>query len=65
MAVSEAQKKANKKWDAENMTSIAVRVRKDFAARFAEVAKANGTTRNAVLLQAAKDYIEQHDTKTE
>ncbi len=61
MAISEAKKKSNAKWDAANMTSIAVRVRKDFAAHFAEAAKAEGTTRNAVLLKAAKDFVERHE----
>ncbi len=65
MAKTDAQKKATAKWDAENMTVVSCKMKRDIAARFAEVAKANGTTRNAVLLQAAKDYIEQHDTKTE
>ena len=61
MAISEAKKKSNAKWDAANMTSIAVRVRKDFAARFAEAATATGTTRNAVLLKAAKDFVERYE----
>ena len=60
MAVSEAQKKATAKWQAENMTSISLKVRKDFADEFKRIAEANGTTRNQVLLQAAKEYVAKY-----
>lgn len=63
MPVSDAKKRSNAKWDAANMTTIGVRLRKDEAARLAELAKANGTTRNAILLRAARDYIAEHSTE--
>lgn len=58
MAVSEARKKANAKWDSQNMTILGCRVRKDYAARFREACAAAGTTPNAVLKQAADDFME-------
>lgn len=64
MPVSNAKKRSNAKWDAANMTTIGVRLRKDEAARLAELAKANGTTRNAILLKAARDYIAAHSDDT-
>lgn len=58
MAVSEARKKANAKWDSQNMTILGCRVRKDYAARFREACAAAGTTPNAVLKQAADAFME-------
>lgn len=63
MPVPETQKRARDKWDAANMTTIGVRLRKDEAARLARLAKANGTTRNAILLKAARDYIQAHNAE--
>lgn len=58
MAVSDARKKANAKWDKENMTIIGCKVRKDYAARFRAACAAAGTTPNAVLKQAADAFME-------
>lgn len=62
MARTEAQKRANAKWDAQHMTTVSVKMRKDLAAQLTDAAKANGTTRNAVLLAAAREYIRTHST---
>lgn len=62
MARTEAQKRANAKWDAQHMTTVSVKMRKDLAAQLTAAAKANGTTRNAVLLAAAREYIRTHST---
>lgn len=58
MPVSEAKRKANQKWDAENMTVIGCKVRKDVAERFKAECKRRGTTVNAVFLQAMRDFME-------
>ena len=47
--VTEARKRANAKWDKENMTIIGCKVKKDYAARFRAACVAAGTTPNAVL----------------
>ena len=53
MALSEARKKANAKWDAANMATIACKLRKDKADAFRLYAQQHGTTPNALL----KAYI--------
>ena len=58
MPVSEAKRKANQKWDTENMTVIGCKVRKDVANRFKTECKRRGTTVNAVFLQAMRDFME-------
>lgn len=58
--VTEAQKKASAKWDKENMTILACKVRKDFAEQFKAACTEAGTTSNAVLKQAAEDFVKDH-----
>ncbi len=53
MAVSQAQKKANAKWDKENMTTLGCKVKKSEAIQFKEYAKRQGTTANSLL----KNYV--------
>lgn len=60
MAVSEKKKKSNAKWDKENMTVLACKVRKEVADKFKAACAAEETTSNAVLQQAVRDYIEAH-----
>ena len=62
MPLSEAKKRSNAKWDSANMAVISVKMRRDLAEQFAALTKANGTTRNAVLLAAAREYIRTHST---
>lgn len=58
--VSEKKKASNAKWDKENMTTLACRVKKDYAAKFRAVCAAQGTTPNAVLKQAADSFMKEH-----
>lgn len=44
------------------MTTVGVKMRRTEAEAFAAATKANGTTRNAVLLAAAREYIRTHST---
>lgn len=60
MATSEARKRANAKWDKQNMTIIAAKVRNEVKEAFRAACEQNGTTMNAVLLEAMRSYIEQH-----
>lgn len=60
MPVSEAKRKANQKWDAENMTVIGCKVRKDVAERFKAECKRRGTTVNAVFLSAMREFMENN-----
>lgn len=57
---TEAQKRASAKWSAAHMVTLGVKMRRDLAVEFAALTERNGTTRNAVLLQAVRDYVETH-----
>lgn len=57
--VTRAKRAANNKWDAANMKLVGVKMRRDLADRFEAACTRNGTTRNAVLLQCARDYVAQ------
>ena len=48
--LSDAKKKANAKWDKAHMMILGCKVRKDLA----------GTTPNAVLKQAAEQFLKEH-----
>lgn len=49
--------KARKKWNAENMTTLACGVRKETAEQFRETCRRNGTTAHAVIKEFVLDYI--------
>lgn len=53
MAVSEAKKKANAKWDSENMATIACKLKKSQAAAFKEYCESQGKTTNSVI----RDFV--------
>ena len=55
MALSDAKKKANAKWDKGNMTTLGCKVKKEEAAAFKEYASERGKTSNTVL----KEYVLQ------
>lgn len=61
MAISEKKKISNAKWDKENMSVLACKVRKDFAEEFRAACAASGTTSNAVLKQAAEDFLRGYE----
>lgn len=63
--VTEARKRANAKWDKENMTILGCKVKKEYAAKFRAVCAAQGTTPNAVLKQAADDFMREHPAPEE
>lgn len=58
--ISEKKKASNAKWDKENMTSLACRVKKDYAENFKAVCAEAGTTPNAVLKQAVEEFLQVH-----
>ena len=53
MAVSDAKKKANAKWDKENMAVVACKVKKEQAEQFKIYCSGIGKTSNAAL----RDYV--------
>ena len=64
MAISEARRKANVKWDAANMTVVGCRVTKKRAEHFKAVCKEANTTPNAVLKSAMDAFIAEHELAT-
>ena len=63
--VTEARKRANAKWDKENMTILGCKVKKEYAAKFRAACAAQGTTPNAVLKQAADDFMREYPAPEE
>ena len=64
MAVAESRKRANVKWDVENMTTLGCRVKKEQADRFKAYCSEIGKTSNAVLRDYVLDCIgEKQDTE--
>lgn len=64
---SDSQRRATAKWQAENMTNIAARVRREVAEEFKAAAKEDGTTPNELLRGWIGEYInrEVSDMTTE
>ena len=58
--VTEARKRANAKWDKENMVVLACKVKRETAEQFKAACAAQGTTSNAVLQRAVKAYLNEH-----
>lgn len=56
MAVSEAQRRANQKWDAENMAYQTIKVKKTLLEDFKAACAARGDKVNTVLRQAMEEY---------
>lgn len=54
---TENQKRYRNKWDAENMTVLGCKVRKEKAAQFKAACKEAGTTPNAVFIAAINDFL--------
>lgn len=59
MALTEAQKRANNKYIAEYMTVLGCKVRKEYADKVREKAKAEGTSVNAILKKALDEFLEK------
>ncbi len=60
MALSEARKKANKKWDSENLATFTIKIRKDKADLFRQAAAADGKTPGEILRKCIYDYLQEN-----
>ena len=58
MPMTDAQRRASRKWDAAHYTQLPCKIRRDQAAAFRAACYANGTTPNAVLLSAVRGYMD-------
>lgn len=63
MAPSEAQKRATKKYQKENIASLACRVRKEQAEKFKTYCQSVGKTSNAVLREYVLECINETPTE--
>ena len=61
MAVSDAKRASNAKWDAANMAYQTVKVNKALLEAFRAAVAANGDKVNTVLREAMEAYIAEHD----
>ena len=61
MALPESRKKANAKWDAENMATLGCRVKREQAEKFKAYCADKGKTSNAVLREYVLDCIDEQE----
>lgn len=54
---TDAQRRAQNKWTAANMSIVACKIKRDVAESFKIAAKANGTTPNALFREWIDAYI--------
>lgn len=59
MAISEARRRANKKWDAANMQNLSVKLRREYAEQIREAAAAAGTTPAAIMRKALDEFMKE------
>ena len=57
---TEAQKRAKKKYDSENMAFQTIKVNKALLLDFRQVVQDSGDKVNTVLREAMEEYIQQH-----
>ena len=57
MPLSDAKKRANRKWDAANLVKIAANLRKDAAEDLKEKAAEHNTNISALILRWARAYL--------
>ena len=60
MALSEAKKRANRRWDAEHMHIFSVKVTNRDADAFRAAAAREGLTPHGALLRAVREMIARH-----
>lgn len=60
MTLSEAKKRGNRKWDAANMVTVSVRLRKEKAEQFRAAAAAAGKSPGEILREAIDRTIEEY-----
>ena len=59
MPMTDAQRKANRKWDSAHYTQLPCIIRRDKADAFRAACKAAGTSPNAVLNAAADAFMQE------
>ena len=54
---TDTQRRARNKWDAENMSVISCKIKREIADDFKATARANGTTPNELIRGWISDYL--------
>lgn len=62
MAIAESRKRANAKWDKENMTTLGCKIKRDQAAAFKAYCENHGSTSNTVLKGFVLDCIGEQES---
>lgn len=57
MAITEARKKANRKWSDANYKQIAIRLPKDLVEAFKDKCEENGDSQAGILKKAIEEYL--------
>lgn len=60
MTVSAAQKKAALKWNKNNMSNLAISVRRDYAEEIKAACKACGTNPGKIMRKAIDDFMDEY-----
>lgn len=58
---TDAQKRTRNKWDAENMSVISCKIKREIADDFKATARANGTTPNELIRGWISNYLDAHE----
>lgn len=65
MAITESRKRANAKWDKENMTTLGCKIKKEQAIAFKAYCERQGSTSNTILKEFVLECIGERDTSQE
>lgn len=60
MPLSDSRKRANKKWDSENLVTFTAKIRKEKGERFRAAAAAAGVKPGEVLRKAIDQFIQEN-----
>ena len=63
MPMSEARKRANKKWDEKNIRTVTARIRKETAEQLKEYAERHGTTVNRIISDYIKELLSSENSE--
>lgn len=58
---TDTQRRARNKWDAENMSVISCKIKREIADDFKATARANGTTPNELIRGWISNYLVAHE----
>ena len=61
--MTDAQRRANQKWDRANNTVLGCKLRKEEAEAFKAACREDGTTPNAVFLSALRNYMAKRNSR--